>query len=277
LPTEGSTGAGNGNFAWYFGWAPFFFFYCSDGWRWWWFHAFLEIDGEFTMNRFTRRGLLGAIAPVILGATSGCNMLSVPYFLFAAPEPKKEAEIGTIANKDKKKENKILILTYMKLDLRPEFLQADREIAFFLEKNLKELTTANKEKISIVSPRKVEDYKNQHPDWQDKEVSDIGKHFKADHVIYLEVNQLSMYEQGSGGTLYRGKADITVSLVDVAKPDESKPPQPFTASYPRELRMGLTPTDKSPAEFRASFLEYLGKRIAWKFTAHPTRDDFYAD
>jgi len=203
-------------------------------------------------------------------------MLSVPYFLFMAPEPKKEAEIQKVASKDKKKENKVMILTYMKLDLRPEFLQADKEIAYFLERNLKELCEANKEKISIIPTKKVEDYKNNHPDWQEKDPEDIGKHFKADYVIYLEVNSLSMYESGSGGTLYRGKADITVSLVDVKNPDDSRPAQPFTAVFPREMK-AITPNDKSPAEFRTMFLEYLGKRLSWKFTAHPTRDDFYAD
>lgn len=236
----------------------------------------MEPDGDDSMNQFTRRGILGAMGTGLFGL-AGCNMLSVPYFLFMAPEPKIEAEIGKVSSADKKKINKVLILTYMKLDLRPEFLQADREIAFYLEKHLKELTTANKEKITIVSPRKVEDYKNQHPDWQDKEVSDIGKHFKADAVVYIEVNSLSLYEQGSGGTLYRGKGDLTISLVDVNHPDESRPPQPFSTSYPREAKMIFTPNDKSPAEFRASFLEYLGRRIAWKFTARPTADDFKAD
>jgi hypothetical protein len=41
--------------------------------------------------------------------------------------------------------------------------------------------------------------------------------------------------------------------------------------------MQLTTTEKSPAEFRQVFMEYLGKRISWKFTSHPTRDDFYVD
>ena len=96
-------------------------------------------------------------------------------------------------------------------------------------------------------------------------------------MIYLEINHLSLYEPGSGGTLYRGKADMTISLVDVKKSDESPPPQPFTCNYPRESRIQLTTTDKSPAEFRQMFMEYVGRRVAWKFTAHPTRDDFYAD
>ncbi len=228
------------------------------------------------MKTWTRRGLLGSFSVGLVGL-AGCNMLSVPYYLFMAPEPKKDAEIQTLANKDKKVENKVMILTYMKLDLKPEFLQADREIAYFLEKELKTLCESNKEKISIISTKKVEDYKNKYSEWQEKDPADIGKHFKADYVVYLEINSLGMYENGSGGTLYRGKADITVSLVDVKNPDDSRPAQPFTASYPREMKMALTPNDKSPAEFRTMFLEFLGKRLAWKFSAHPTRDDFYVD
>ena len=210
-------------------------------------------------------------------ASAGCNALQVPYFLFCMEDPKHDPEIQKIASTNKKEERKVVFLTYHRLDLRPEFLNSDRELTHFLERHMRQLCEANKEKVTIVPTRKVEDYKLSHPDWQESELATIGEYFKADWVIYLEINHLSLYEPGSGGTLYRGKADMTISLVDVKKSDESPPPQPVTCNYPRESRIQLTTTDKSPAEFRQMFMEYVGRRVAWKFTAHPTRDDFYAD
>jgi hypothetical protein len=208
--------------------------------------------------------------------SSGCNIMSLPYFLLMS-DPKHEAELQSLAPKDKKTEKKVIILTYGKLDLRPELINSDREIAYTVEKNLKALTSANGDKVSIIPSRKVEEYKSSHSDWQDRDPAEIGKHFKADYVVYLEINSLGIYELGSGGTLYRGRADINISLIDIKNPDESQPSRNFTCQFPRESRMQVTASDQSPMEFRQTFLDYVGKRIAWKFAARPTRDDFYAD
>ena len=208
--------------------------------------------------------------------SSGCNIMSLPYFLLMS-DPKHEAELQSLAPKDKKTEKKVIILTYGKLDLRPELINSDREIAFTVEKNLKALNSANGDKVSIIPSRKVEEYKSSHSDWQDRDPAEIGKHFKADYVVYLEINSLGIYELGSGGTLYRGRADINISLIDIKNPDESQPSRNFTCQFPREYRRQVTASDQSPMEFRQTFLDYVGKRIAWKFAARPTRDDFYAD
>lgn len=228
-------------------------------------------------GNFGRTLAAGALAAFTLAGATGCNMAAVPYFLFCMEDPKHQAEIQKIASPNKKEERKVVLLTYHRLDLRPEFANCDRELTHSVEKHIKQLAEVNKEKITLVHQRKVEDYKNNHPDWKEEELSDIGKHFGADWVVYLEINSLSLYEPGSGGTLYRGKADMTISLIDVKNPDDSRPPQAFTCSYPRESRIQMTSADKSPSEFRQMFLDYLGRRVSWKFTAHPTRDDFYAD
>ncbi len=207
---------------------------------------------------------------------AGCNPFAMVNFLLM-DDPKHEAELQSLASKDKKAEKKVLILTYGKLDLRPELINSDREIGYTVEKNLKALANANGDKLTVIPNRKVEEYKSKHSDWQERDPSEIGKHFKADYVIYLEINSLGIYELGSGGTLYRGRADINISLLDLKNPDESQPSRNFTCQYPKESRMQVTSTDQSPMEFRQSFLDYVGKRISWKFAARPTRDDFYAD
>ena len=39
---------------------------------------------------------------------------------------------------------------------------------------------------------------------------------------YLEINKLSLYENGSSNMLYRGQAEISLSLVNVKDADEAK-------------------------------------------------------
>jgi len=227
------------------------------------------------MATFTRR--LALLAGIILVA-GGCNLTYLPFYLFG-PEPKYPPEYHPLADKDKKKEVKVVILTYTGLETNPELLHADRELATYLAQHLSKLCQANEEKVTIINQRKVEEYKNNNPDWQ-QHVGDldvIGKKFGADWVIYLELGKMSLYKPGSADQLYRGQASLTVSLVNVNNPDDvSLPPREITFSYPSESGGGfrLRDIDTPPHAFRREFLDALARRLSWQFTSHPTRDHF---
>ena len=147
------------------------------------------------MTAIPRRGFLG-----ILGAAAalctGCQASTMAYFLF--PEAKHEAEMKNLASEDNK-EVRVAILTYSTdLETRPELIQADRQLSEMLAAKLRELCEANNENVTIVSPHKVEEFKISHPNWQQEpNLADIGKQFKADYLIYIEISKLSMYEKGS--------------------------------------------------------------------------------
>src|SRR5206468_12323787 len=104
---------------------------------------------------------------------------------------------------------------------------------------------------------------------------DIGHHqFNADYVIVLEIASLSLYQTGSGNTLFRGKADINVSLINVFDPDGGDPtPHHFRCEFPSEANGYVAVGDMTVPEFREKFLDYTARHLAWKFTAHPTKDD----
>src|ERR1041385_1145055 len=95
----------------------------------------------------TARRILLFIGLMLLGGA--CNPLMLP-FLFTSKEPTTPAEYFTLA--DKKKEVRVVILTYMGIDARSEFLQADREIAQLFAKELQELCKYNEERVTIVNP-----------------------------------------------------------------------------------------------------------------------------
>src|SRR5262249_33648242 len=147
-----------------------------------------------------------------------------------------------IASDDKKKEVKAAIVTHSTLEVRPELLRADRQLSELLAKQLTEQCKDNGEKVSIVPTRKIEEYKNQHPGWKDDDLDEIGKHFNADYVIFLEINELDLTMHGSFGGLLRGRARIQVSLIDVHNPEEELS-ESFECTYPTESKGGVMDND----------------------------------
>ncbi len=227
------------------------------------------------MTAIPRRGFLG-----ILGAAAalctGCQASTMAYFLF--PEAKHEAEMKKLASDDDKKEVRVAILTYSTdLETRPELIQADRQLSEMLAAKLREMCEANNENVTIVSPHKVEEFKIQNPNWQQEpNLADIGRQFKADYLIYIEISKLSMYEGSKSSMLYRGQAALSVSLVDVNHPDESPLPKPVHYTYP-EARGPIPTDDMEPMEFRQKFLSFVAWRLGRFWTAVPIRETYYEE
>jgi hypothetical protein len=210
-------------------------------------------------------GLLGALA------CAGCDPGTLAYFMM--PEPKEAAELRRLASDDKKKEVKVVILTYPAMEPQADLIQVDRQLTEVLARQMTELFKDNEEKVTVVSPRRVEDYKNQHPSRRGLDPLEVGQHFKADYVIYLEIVRMSLYEPGAGQQLLRGRAHISVSLVDVNHPDDTEEPREFTHVYPSDS-MGpkAVDADTPPAQFRQQFLASIAHRLSYYFAPHPKRD-----
>jgi hypothetical protein len=211
---------------------------------------------------------------------TGCNVLSLPFFIFG-PEPKIEAKMQKLArddkDKDKDKEVKVAILAYSPLEVRPEFVRVDRDLSLALANSLKKGFEYNKELVKVISPRKVEDYKQSHPEWRLEDLDKIGQDLGVDYVIYLEIKSISIYERGSYNQLYRGQAEIDVSLAEVKPKDEGfgNKTEHYVCTYPTDAR-GAVPNDpgSNPLVFRDSFYRYMAEQLSWYFTSHPTDQDY---
>jgi hypothetical protein len=213
------------------------------------------------------------LAGLLLAAAvcTGCNMLSLPFFLMMGMNPKHEPPCR-LASADKNKEVKVVILAYSGLQTQTEFLRVDRELTSRLARQLQQGFKENKEKVTLVSARQVEKYKDEHPNWHAKDLVEIGEHFDADYVIDLDIASLTLYEPGSANQLYRGRAAIAVCVVDVHKPDDDPLfKKPYTCEYPKT---GAVPAgDGSGPKFRDTFLDHVAKELSWFFTAHPVDSD----
>jgi hypothetical protein len=152
-----------------------------------------------------------------------------------------------------------------------EFMAADRELAAALNKQLHELVEYNDEHLSLVAQTKVEAFKNSHPNWYQLEPAEIGAHFKVDYVIYVEIKGLSLYDNSYAQMMYRGRAELSVKLVDVKNPDDSAPRKDFSCTYPSGANFMMA-DETPPHVFREKFLAFAAKRLAWYFAPHPVVD-----
>lgn len=202
---------------------------------------------------------------------AGCDVMSLPFFL-TCPEPTVDPLMHRIASEDKAKEVSAVVLVSSGMEMRTELLQADRELNLLLVRHLNEGCKRNKEKVKIIPASKVENFKSEHTDWQTLEPVEIGRHFRTDWVIFLEIQDMSMYEKG-GNMLFHGKAEIKVSLIDVKHPGDSPTDQFYTGQYPSEFQKAMSDTDISPTQFRHNFLNFMAERISWYFTAHLTESE----
>jgi hypothetical protein len=218
------------------------------------------------MKALRRRTFLFSLWGSILVA--GCSFPQSLYFLM--PEAKDPAELKRLADESGKKDVKVVLWPYMSLDPRTEFIQADRHLAVMLAEEIRRLTEENGEKVTVVKPNLVEQYKSRHPNWQALDLTTIGHDFNADYVIQLEIDKLSLYEPNANQQLYRGQTEILVSVVDMKHPDDVQHKE-FNDRYPTEARGDMTPFDLPPTMFRDKFLEHVAKRLSFYFVEHRRR------
>jgi hypothetical protein len=227
------------------------------------------------MLSLSRRVALALIMGSV-GLTAGCDPGSLAYFL--VPESREPAKLKNLASEKGKRPTRVVILTWAGLEMRSEFVNADRQLSEMLGANLMTMAKESKEGLYVTPSRKVAEYKNSHPRWRELDLADVGRQFGADYVIYLEFHSLSMYEPGMANQLLRGRAQMTISLVDVRHPDDSPMQQPFTTVYPTDahgpVQAGF---DTNPMEFRQKFITHIAKSLSYYFSNYPKRETYFAE
>jgi hypothetical protein len=213
-----------------------------------------------------RRQWLGLII-VALVATAGCDPLSSIAYLFTlSGDPKVEGQCH-LTREDKKPAKVVILVSTGAVETREQLIGADRELGGLLIAKLQEGFKSNKEKVTVVPASRVQRYKDEHPNWQSLGAEEIGKYFRADYVVDLEISSLTLYEHRSANQMYRGSAEISVAVHDQHKPGE----EPifntvYTCEYPESRPVPVT--DSTYQKFRLMFLSHVAIELSWYFTAH---------
>lgn len=204
-----------------------------------------------------RRGWLWlASAGLSLVLMAGCQQFVILSYLIGGPpsiEPDFDKETG-LSMKDK--ETTVAVVCFAPKEMLLEFPHIDHEIAAHVSYQL------GKNKIAIIKPDYVSAWVNSHPKWELAE--EIGREFKADYVIEIELSTFSLYE-GTSTTLYRGRteADVHVTAVDEGGHGDRIFSKDLDFHFP--LRVPRSSTEQELLPFKREYISRLSEKIGWMF------------
>ena len=200
-----------------------------------------------------RAGLCVLGLPVLL---AGCNFLTGLAFVLPPPKEKVQAEFDRLPNKN------VLILAWAPQETLIEYPWVRLEIARYVGDKI----AAHVETAHIVDARKVHDYLERLYD-ADFEPKEIGKEFKADIVIYLELLQYEM-RNTNAPQLRRGTINASVVVYDLTAEEDAQrfELQEVYARVPEDSQVGVL--NKSGREIRKMTYEKFAELVARKFYDH---------
>jgi hypothetical protein len=209
--------------------------------------------------------LIGFISWISLG----CSPASISMMLMPWMDDKLDPEYKLFAQD---KELTLVILAnfsppQLHPDLQPVEMELPEKVASFLRKRCAE----NKHKLKIVPYAEARTYQVKQLVEGNPSPLEVGKKFKADYVLDLCIHSVSLYEKRSSPPLFRGEAEIAVTLYKVDAKDGDH--NVFSKTYRGEG--SLNPFDAggtSPATFRAAFLTKMSGDISKMFIAYPPQE-----
>lgn len=197
----------------------------------------------------------------------GCNPASLSFLLLPFVDDRRPADCP-LAAKDKEVTVAIMSTFGTTQETRLEVAPAANELAEVFAQHLRKRSAANKEKIKIVPPGSVISYLNNRLDRRGVSNQEIGKHFKADYVISLEIADFTLFARGS--QIYQGNAEIDVRAYAVNKDAGGALvfEKIYRLPFPDELRPMDTVGMNIP-QFRALFVSKIAGDLTRHFTATP--------
>lgn len=127
------------------------------------------------------------------------------------------------------------------------------------------------DKIKVVRQEKVADWIDNH-DWNQVDYLEIGKGLQAEMVVGIDLDGYRLHEDA---TMYKGKANVTVSVFDIKKGEAVF--KKHIPNYMFPINGGQHQTETTEQQFQRKFLVVLAQDIAKLFYAYEFKDDFARD
>ena len=215
---------------------------------------------------------------LLVVACTGCNPILLMSYLFDNSNPKTVAEFPLKPRpKHEKEEVRVVVLTSCAPGLSVDMIGIDRLLAAEFIPLLEARCLENKEKITILKSQPIDAYKKDNPEWRGQHPMEIGKFFKADYVIDIEVLSIDIYEPGTRRELMKGRSKIAVMAYDMSKPlkEPSYNPPESNFEYPRTHPVSRY--DMPVSTFRQKFVKRIAEELAVPFAAHTTSQSVMVD
>ena len=219
--------------------------------------------------QISRRRLLWGMGLAATGfGCGGMNPFLLPY-MFSGGQNKTPAEFP-LTIPPKKSEAKVVVFVSSATGLHPDLAGVDRmlnaELITMLDAGLK----ANEEKVLVLKMPRIDEFRADNPNWRSVHPYDIGKEFKADYVIDVEIQEMDLFKPGSRGNWLKGHATITVSAYDISKPAKAAAYKfEYTPEFPhgREIEVEGRDSRVQVSTFRLQFVQRIASDISVKFVA----------
>ena len=149
-----------------------------------------------------RAGLL--VLPLLLLATTGCG-LSAQLLYWVQGGHKINAEFSGLEGR------RVAVVC-----VSNDSSYGPSSVSSMLGRSVSRLLEENIDDIDIVHTDEIADWIDNH-DWDEMDYREIGRGVKAEMVVAIDVDGLSLYE---GRTLYKGRADVTVSVYELDEDEQ---------------------------------------------------------
>jgi hypothetical protein len=218
---------------------------------------------------------------------SGCTLPTLIYFTavmlgkdMRPPPPVDLLSYREKLNKPRKEPLRVAVVTYTDVGTQIHLGPLARELDDALSKALAKGFEQEKERLVVLAPSVVHRWQDRNDQWQALEPSEMARQLRADLVIFVELNNPSLYENGSNRTLYRARADVTVTVAPARMPDAEDVlsdlviKEHLHVEFPRGSGPASVDPDLPPERFRRAFVVYLAQQISWLFVPHDPKEEF---
>jgi len=210
------------------------------------------------MGRFGRRFAVVVLAGWFGFAASGCYLPHFAVWLFGPRKIMKEVKAEYPLESAR-----LVIVPYAGTDVLFTYPMAPIEIGQAL---VNEIGQHFSDRVkTIVHPVRVVRWQKSTLDWPNMSLVEIGEHFQADTVLYVELERYTMVEERSAN-LFRGRARARVQVVKVE--DEHNPVYETVVEtvVPEDRPVSVLGT--SERMIRQATNLVFAREVVWKFYDH---------
>jgi hypothetical protein len=213
------------------------------------------------MNRMILPGSALALGLVVAGLATQTGCLGIAANLMNVVRGHTvKAEYNGLANK------RVAIVT-----VTDSSQYSDDASARILSRRVAEILGREVKDIKIVREDEVQQWRDRNG-WDAIEFLDIGRGVKADKVVGIEMTKLRLRD---GATLYRGRAEVTVTVYDIATDTMEFRRHLEEFTYP--VSAGMYTSETTESKFRNLFLGVLASKVARYFHGYDFSDTVALD
>jgi hypothetical protein len=199
--------------------------------------------------------LAGLLALVALGAC-GCHWL---YAYFAAPRHPKE----TIKAEYALKAERLVIVTYAGAEILFNDATAPLEVSYDITNEI--LRSLSQSVKTIIRPEQVVHWQESTLEWPNMSLVDIAKTFKADTILYVELERYTLMEDRSAN-LFRGRVRARIQVAETAAPRNPVYEATIETTFPEDRPVGVLET--SERTIRTGTNLFFARAVIDKFRDH---------